>query len=560
MSTFSAKYRDKVLSQMSDNELDLLIIGGGITGAGIALDAVNRGLKVGLVEKEDFASGTSSRSTKLIHGGLRYLKQGEIKLVQEVGKERAILYKNAPHLVIPSPMLLPIYKGGTYGYWATSIGLYIYDWLAGVERKERRVMLNRERTMGYEPMLKTEGLKGAGFYYEYRTDDARLTLDIVKTAAAKGAHIVNYSEVRDFVYESGKAKGVRVKDRISGNSIEILAKCIVNATGPWVDGIRKLDGSFHGKRLFLTKGVHLVVDYNKLPVKQSAYFDTPDGRMVFVIPRGNITYVGTTDTAYHASPDSPRTTEEDRDYLLKAVNAMFPEACLEPDDVDSHWAGLRPLIYEEGKGPSELSRKDEIFLSDTGLITIAGGKLTGYRKMAEKVVDLVGRRLGLTLPACSTDQVTISGGDKNGCSSYSEHREMLIAKGMELGLKQEEAEECAHIYGSNTVNIYNWMEEMDREESASVRLIKAQLDYSMDEEMAITVKDFLVRRTGWTYFQRAKAERFWEKVLEWMSQRLNWDDKRRLREREEILAEIQQLRQLPEKEETKPAEVSKKII
>ncbi|WJH32923.1 glycerol-3-phosphate dehydrogenase/oxidase [Paenibacillus sp. CC-CFT747] len=377
------------------------------------MDAAERGLRIGLIEKKDFGSGTSSRSTKLVHGGLRYLKQGEVKLVQEVGRERTILYKNAPHLVIPAPMLLPIYKGGTYGYFMSSIGLYIYDWLAGVARKERRKMLNRTETMKSEPLLKSDGLKGGGLYFEYRTDDARLTLEIMKTASARGALAVNHTEAVRFLYKDRRVVGVEVKDRVSGESYELYAKHIVNAAGPWVDDVRRLDGSMQGKRLFLTKGVHLVIDYDKLPVKQAAYFDTPDGRMVFVIPRGSSTYVGTTDTAYDKTIETPRTTEEDRDYLLRAINSMFPSVKLTVGDVRSHWAGLRPLIYEEGKGPSELSRKDEIFHSPTGLITIAGGKLTGFRKMAEKVVDLVGERIyageGRKLPGCSTDQIVISG-------------------------------------------------------------------------------------------------------------------------------------------------------
>jgi glycerol-3-phosphate dehydrogenase len=438
--------------------------------------------------------------------------------------------------------LLPIYKGGTYGYWASSIGLYIYDWLAGVARKERRIMLNRKQTLEYEPMLKSEGLKGAGFYYEYRTDDARLTLDIMKTASAKGAKIVNYSEVKEIVYSAGKAVGVRVKDRFSGNTVEIAAKCIVNATGPWVDGIRKMDGSFSGKRLFLTKGVHLVVRREKLPVKQSAYFDTPDGRMVFVIPRGKITYIGTTDTAYHASPDRPRTTEEDRDYLLRAVNSMFPEVSLRLEDVDSHWAGLRPLIYEEGKGPSELSRKDEIFLSHSGLITIAGGKLTGFRKMAEKVVNLVGERLGTRLPACSTDQIKISGGDSLQYTTYAECRQSLVERGLALGLSPGDVEDCLDIYGTNAVHI---MEKV--EQGAS--LAEAQVQYSVDKEMAVTVKDIVVRRTGWTYFERKKAEKLWEEVLDTMAAQLGWDDQRRQREKEAMLEELRQLTELPTKDE-----------
>ncbi|WP_328591337.1 glycerol-3-phosphate dehydrogenase/oxidase [Brevibacillus migulae] len=553
--SFSALNRKRVLTDMKAQELDLLVIGGGITGAGIALDASLRGLSVGVIERNDFGSGTSSRSTKLIHGGLRYLKQGDVKLVQEVGRERAILYKNAPHLVIAAPMLLPIYKGGTYGYLASSVGLYVYDWLAGVERKERRKMLNREETLSHEPLLKREGLKGSGLYFEYRTDDARLTLDIMKTAWSQGAHIVNYAQMEEFIYRDKKAVGIKVTDRLTGESHELYAKHIVNAAGPWVDGIREKDGSLKGKRLFLTKGVHLVVAGEKLPVKQSAYFDTPDGRMVFVIPRGNITYIGTTDTAYQLDIDQPRTTEEDRDYLLGAVNAMFPEVRLGVTDVISHWAGLRPLIYEEGKGPSELSRKDEIFVSDSGLITIAGGKLTGFRKMAEKVVDLVAAQLsqnnGKRYPECATDKVIISGGERLGHAAYGDCKKQLLQQGIALGVEAQAAQEWIDTYGTNTQKIYDRLKakpasgQMYGEE----QLLQAQLHYSVVEEMTARAVDFLRLRTGWTYFHPAKAAAKAEAVIRLMGQLLDWDDTTKAQQRAEVDDLLDTIYNLPKNEQ-----------
>lgn len=556
---FSASGRRQVLENMASRELELLVIGGGITGAGIALDASERGLDVGLLEKRDFASGTSSRSTKLVHGGLRYLKQGEVKLVMEVGRERAIAYRNAPHLVVPAPMLLPIYKGGTYGYWASSIGLYIYDLLAGVARQERRRMLGREETMRREPLLKREGLKGGGLYFEYRTDDARLTLDILKTAVARGARAANYAEVRQFIYRDGKAAGVRVYDRISGETCEIYAKQIVNAAGPWVDGVRKLDGSLQGKRLFLTKGVHLVIDSAKLPVSQSAYFDTPDGRMVFVIPRGKVTYVGTTDTAYELSVDEPRTTEQDRDYLLRAVNAMFPDVRLAPDDVRSHWAGLRPLIYEEGKGPSELSRKDEVLVSDSGLLTIAGGKLTGYRKMAEKIVDLVCRKLqaasGRSYPSCSTDRIVISGGETHGFPSYGQWAAELRRRGEALGVPGATMDDWIGLYGSNTLGVLERLERIRNEDYPGLvrekteELLLAPLLYSVEEEMTVTAADYLRQRTGWTFFDFARAERESGRILAWMGALLNWSDQDRIREESRVQELLRSVRELPASDE-----------
>lgn len=553
---FSIQARAKILEEMATAELDLLVIGGGITGAGIALDASMRGLNVGLVEKSDFASGTSSRSTKLIHGGLRYLKQGEIKLVREVGRERAILYRNAPHIVTAAPMLLPIYKGGTYGYFASSLGLYLYDWLAGVERKERRRMLNREEAKQQEPLLRTEGLQGAGLYYEYRTDDARLTLDIMKTAVQHGAKVSNYAEVKSFLYRDGLVVGAVIEDRRSGRHYQLYAKQIVNAAGPWVDELRKRDGSLVGKRLFLTKGVHLVVAHERLPVKQAAYFDTPDGRMVFVIPRGRITYIGTTDTAYDLAIDAPRTTEEDRDYLLRAVNAMFPSVALTEADVLSHWAGLRPLIYEAGKGPSELSRKDEVFVSASGLITIAGGKLTGFRKMAEKVVDLVTANLsrtdGRSFPPCSTDRVVISGGERLGHASYEACKQELLTRGTDRGIDLSTVTEWIETYGSNTLEIYERYDALKRandhrtEEELALR---AQLLYSLEEEMTVTAADFLRLRTGWTYFHLQKAERMRDCVLALMGELADWEENEQHKQREEVEQLFRTIHHLPKSDQ-----------
>lgn len=381
---------------LSNTLFELLIIGGGITGAGIALDAASRGIKVALIEKNDFASGTSSKSTKLIHGGLRYLKQADFKLVREVGTERAILYKNAPHIVIPEKMLMPFTRKGTFGKTISSIGLWIYDWLAGVPKPERRKIINTKEALQFEPLLEEKGLLGAAIYYEYRTDDARLTLDVLKTAKNYGAIISNYLESTDFLYDNGTLVGTKVFDHITSESFNIHASKIINATGPWADKIIKNDYNQSETKLQLTKGVHLVVPHHKFPINQSIYFDVADGRMLFAIPRDKTTYFGTTDTEFNEYIDKPTVTIEDVNYLLKSVNNVFPKINLSKSDIISSWAGLRPLIKIDGKKSTELSRKDEIFVSESGLISIAGGKLTGYRKMAERVVNLITNKPCLT--------------------------------------------------------------------------------------------------------------------------------------------------------------------
>ena len=326
---FSNLDRKEILHDISKDTFDLIVIGGGITGAGIALDAASRGLKVLLLEKDDFASGTSSKSTKLIHGGLRYLKQFDFWLVKEVGSERAIVHKLAPHLVLPEKMLLPLIEGGSYGKWLTSIGLKVYDILAQVTGDDKRQMLEKKEALKLEPLLPKKILNGAGYYAEYRTDDARLTMENLKTSLQYGARALNYAKVVDFVYEEGKVAGTKVKDEISDEPFIVKSKYVISAAGPWVDELRIINKSKKGKRLHLTKGVHLVFPKEKLPVKQSVYFDVPDGRMIFAIPRGKVTYVGTTDTNFNLDKDHVTTDLADAIYLISAVNHMFPDINLE---------------------------------------------------------------------------------------------------------------------------------------------------------------------------------------------------------------------------------------
>ncbi len=509
-SMFSASNREAYLQRMASQELDLLVIGGGITGAGIALDAANRGLQTGLIEMQDFAEGTSSRSTKLIHGGLRYLKQGEFNLVREVGREREILHRNAPHIVIPEWMLLPIVKGGTYGKFSTSAGLLLYDYLAGVKRHERRQMLSKKETLRLEPHLRKQHLIGAGYYVEYRTDDARLTIEVLKTAVEHGATAVNHVKAEQFLYEDGIVSGVIARDCISNRTYSLCAKKIVNAAGPWVDTIRELNRSRQGKRLHLTKGVHLVLDRARAPVGRAIYFDTPDGRMIFIIPRGDKVYLGTTDTNYDGDIGGPAVTPEDVDYLIGCANHMFPSFRLRASDVEARWAGLRPLIHEDGKSPSELSRKDEIIISDSNLISIAGGKLTGFRKMAERVVDVacaqLSRETGRSFSACSTDQVPLSGGRIDRGRSYDDCRDQWIAYGEACGIPYAQSRHIIGIYGSNSPLIFDEAKNCAQEaaEHAIAPALYASLRYSARHEMAVDADDYLNRRTGYAYFDIAK--------------------------------------------------------
>lgn len=521
--SFSARNRAQYLQQLQNDTFDLLVIGGGITGAGIALDAVTRGLKVCLIEKSDFASGTSSRSTKLIHGGLRYLKQLELGIVREVGQERAILYKNAPHIVIPERMLLPIVEGGSLGKYSTSLGLYVYDRLAGVEKEERRNMLSKEETLKKEPLLNQAILKGGGMYVEYRSDDARLVIEVMKTAVERGALCLNYVAFRSFTHnDKNQVNGAVAEDVLTGEKIQIRSKKIINACGPWVDEIRKEDQSLKKKRLHLTKGIHVVVPKEKLPIQQSVYFDVQDGRMVFAIPRGKIVYIGTTDTNYKEDTDFPFASKEDVEYVLAAANHMFPSIRLTKEDVISTWAGLRPLIHEDGKNPSDLSRKDEIFISDSNLISIAGGKLTGFRKMAERSVNVVCKQLkleeGRQFAPCTTASIPLSGGDLN--KSPEEY-----AKDLQEDFKQFFVEDILDLvlkYGSNTVAILALAQT-----NFNNQLLPAEAEYCLEHEMTASLADFVIRRSGRLYFerpaiaaQRATLDQYFQEQLGYTGQQM----------------------------------------
>lgn len=544
---FSEETRVNNLKKMSEKELDILVIGGGITGAGIVLDGVTRGLDMGMVEMRDFGSGTSSRSTKLVHGGLRYLQQFEVKTVAEVGQERAVVYENAPQITTPLKMVLPFYKGGTFGPLTTAIGLDMYDFLARVKRSERKFMLNKEESLKREPLIRAEGLKGTGVYVEYRTDDSRLTLETIKKASELGAHVANYTKVTKLLYshETGQVIGVRALDLVNKVEYPIYAKRVVNAAGPWVDNIREMDNSKKGKYLHLTKGVHLVFDGKRFSLKNAMYFDTPfkDKRMMFAIPREEKVYVGTTDTFYDKDQREPGVTMEDVTYILNAVNQVFDIEPLTLADIESSWSGVRPLIHEEGKSPSEISRKDEIFHSETGLYSIAGGKLTGYRKMAEEIVDKVLKDLsqneGYTYVPCATKHLTLSGGDVGGGDGFAEFKARHIELGVnEYGLTAEEADKLVQRYGSNVTAVYNYLDQ--NQETRLPRIEAAMLQYGLEHEMTIHPIDFLLRRSSYMLFNMARCQEIYQDVINEMATYYDWSEEYQEQMIEETETEIKQ--------------------
>ena len=490
-----------------------------------------RGLKTVLVDMQDFSAGTSSRSTKLIHGGLRYLKQFEVQMVREVGRERAIVYENGMHVTTPERMLLPIYKGGQLGRVSTSFGLRLYDVLAGVPHKERRRMLSVQETLEKEPLLRKEGLLGSGYYVEYRTDDARLTIEVAKKAIEHGAELMNYLKVIEFTYHENQVNGVIVEDQLTGESFRIQAKKTVNATGPWVDEVRELDQSKTGPTLKQTKGVHIVIDRNRFPIQQAVYFGTSDGRMLFAIPRGEKSYIGTTDTFYQEDVQSPKITKEDYMYLLQEVNQQF-QIQLKQTDIESSWAGIRPLISGKGRNPSEISRKDEIWHSASGMLSIAGGKLTGYRKMAERVVDEIcdfyKREFDIAYSHCQTEKLAISGGEFRSVAEYEIALQMLIKQGTEIGLNQLVAKQLASTYGKNTGKLFSFiLEQKQRTVYGMPVHLAAMLQYAIEDEQIVSPVDFLVRRTGMVLFDIEEAQKWRIPIMNYMQDTFLWSTSER---------------------------------
>lgn len=530
---FSGKTRQENIETMKQTQLDLLIIGGGITGAGITLEAGAKGMSNGLIEMQDFAAGTSSRSTKLIHGGLRYLKQFEVELVADVSKEREIIYNNASHIVKPAPMTLPIYDepGASFDSFSSKVALKLYDELSDVQEEYKYYFLDREGTLNREPGLNQEGLLESGIYLDYTSDDARLTLELLKKAHEFGSLIANYVRAVGFIYDSEEQIcGVKAEDVLTGEVFDIQATVVINATGPWSDTIRKMSLPESESLMRPTKGVHLVVDKKRLPVNGPVYTDTglQDNRMIFIVPRRDKTYFGTTDTDYQGDIADPKVTDEDVEYLLKAVNLRFPGVHLTEEDIEASWAGLRPLISEgKGKDPSAVSRGSSLKESSDGLMTIAGGKLTDYRRMAEGSIDLIEQRLkekiGKEYPEVETKTIRLSGGDIPLGDGFGEYVVELSAKGVELGLSKLEAIRLVEWYGSNAEIIFNETEPFTELHGLSAGEGLA-LKYSLEHEMTLTPTDYFARRTDTLLFDHPHLLEIKEAVINVMADFYQWDE------------------------------------
>ena len=537
-SPFSPETREANLAALRSADLDLLVIGGGITGAGVARDAALRGLRVALIERLDWAAGTSSRSSKLIHGGVRYLEQGDVGLVREAATERSVLRRLAPHLALPVRLVMPTYSRA--GHAKLGLGLWTFERIATVAPEERHAMWSREEVLAREPTLDGTRLHGAATFVEYLTCDARLVLETVLGAHAAGALCVNHVEATEIA--GGK---VAVRDRLTGRTLHARSAVVVNAAGPWVDEVRRRAGALAGARLHLTRGIHLVVPHARLPVRHVVVMQARDRRAVFAVPRGEVTYLGTTDTDHGPPTDHPVVPGEDADYLLEAANRTFAGPPLTRADVVGTWAGLRPLLHEEGKRPSEISRKDEIMVSDTGLVSVAGGKLTTHRRMAERVVDLVLRRLDHGAGACRTDTEPLPNGEL-APDALARLEATIRERLPHLG--PQGAERLIRLHGAGCTRL---LARVDARSEAGelvpgLALVpRAEIEQVIEEEMALTLEDILERRTRVLLFDREQGLGGAEAVAAIAASRLGWNAARTAAELEAYRRLAASLRRFP---------------
>lgn len=468
----SKKMRAGRIDRLADGALEVLVIGGGIVGAGIARDAAMRGLRVGLVEQYDFASGTSSRTSRLLHGGLRYLAQGRLKLVYQASHEKRILHRIASHLADPLPFLFPTYRGTQWPLWKMRIGVKLYDLLCGGQNLGPSSGLGRDATLGLLPGLAEKSLTGAVRYFDGLTNDARLTLDTLRSAVGHGAVAVNYCRVEEVVPGASGWIG-HVRDAESDRVFQVRSRSVVNATGPW--GSRLPPSRL---QLRLTKGVHLVLDRVRLPVPDAVVM-TDEGRILFAIPWGERVILGTTDTDYDGPIEAVRAEPSDVAYILDIANRCFPKAGLAPADMLSSWAGLRPLLADKRGGPSDISRAHSIAMGEPGWLDVAGGKLTTYRLIAEEAVDRLVAFLDVKAPRCAT--------------------------ALEPLLPSPDA-----THGSAIV---------PPEPSAEL------VEHYCENEWAVHLADVMIRRTSWHYYRKDRLD-LADRVAGWMAATLGWDPAR----------------------------------
>jgi glycerol-3-phosphate dehydrogenase len=545
-SLFSAQTRRADLDALAAAPVDLLVIGAGITGAGIARDAALRGIRTALVDAGDFGGGTSSRSTRLVHGGLRYLEHGWVRLVFEASRERHVLLRIAPHLVRPMAFLFPVHAGGRVGRWKLAAGLWLYDLLAVFRNVRPHRTLSRRAVQQAEPQLRSQGLRGGAVYYDAYCDDARLVLANARAARRSGALVTSYAAVVSFEKAGGQLRGAVLHDAVDGRRLTVHARVIVNATGPWTDAVRQLDEPGAQPLLRPTKGVHVAVPRQRIGNTGALTMTSPvDGRVMFILPWEDVTVVGTTDTDYAGDPAAVTPTADDVTYLLRSANAVFPDARLALGDVIAAWAGLRPLLRDGTEGTTAaVPREHRISESAAGLLTIAGGKLTTYRAMAAELVDVVAAKLhridGRHVPGRAPTAVDpLPGGEVADL-------ELLVRELVKERVPERVARHLVDTYGSEAMAVANLAA---RDNALAEPLIpgasilRAEVVYQARREMALSVSDVMIRRTHMFHGYAGQGTEVTPVVAGLLAQELGWDAAREASSLAAYLAEVQRMRQ-----------------
>jgi len=513
--------RAKAIRALASPQFDVVVIGGGITGAGVARDAARRGFRTALIERDDFAAGTSSRSSRLVHGGVRYLEHGWFHLVFEASRERRRLLDNAPHLVQPLRFTWPVYEDQRLAKWEIGAGLLLYDVLALYQNVGKHKRLTAERVGEREPGLLTDGLRGGAVYWDAATDDARLTLANALDAESAGAALLNHAEVTGLTQARRRVSGVVVRDRISGQTIRVRSHVVVNATGPWSDDVRAWEDSAAPAGVRGTKGVHLLVPRDRVRNEGAITLLHPeDQRVMFVLPAGAYAIIGTTDTPTNADPDEVRANTADVAYLLGAVNHFFHKAALTPSDVITAWAGIRPLAASKGgAAPSSQSREHDIDVGAGGVIAVSGGKLTTYRAMAEEIVDLVAEHLDRRGDKSDTAHAPLPGGDL-------EDMDETIALAVDACTDRRIAARLVHAYGSGWRSVWNLGEaapHLCSRIAPGSDAIRGEVVHAARHEHARTLSDVLIRRTHVAFETRDHGLDSAEDTAVLMGRELGWD-------------------------------------
>ncbi|HKL27512.1 MAG TPA: FAD-dependent oxidoreductase [Desulfuromonadales bacterium] len=523
--------RQQLIAALQKNRtFDLLVIGGGATGCGVALDAASRGLQTVLVEKNDFAEGTSSRSTKLLHGGVRYLEmavkrldRNQYHLVRDGLRERGILLRNAPHLAARLPLVTPLYKWYEVPY--IFAGLKLYDLLAGSRSIGHSRLVGRKKSLSRYPLLKAEGLKAAVLYYDGQFHDARMAVTLAGTAHQQGATVANHLEVLALLKQNGKVCGARVRDHLGGGEFAIHARGVVNATGPFADRVRQMDDPGAQPILKASSGIHIVLDKRFAPPQTGVMIpETEDGRILFILPWEGHALVGTTDEPAAIS-DHPRPQAEEIRYLLRHISTYFDTVATDAD-IRSAWSGLRPLVFDpETTDTAKLTRDHIIEVSTAKLLTIAGGKWTTYRKMAQETVDHALATFGLdAAKSCHTDRLPLL-----GAANFKPAGTEELAK--TYGLDADIAHHLHHAYGDQASKVAELARQgLGRRLHAEHPFLQAEVLYAVRHEFAQRPLDVLVRRTALALVDNQAAQMALPRVIELMAEELAWDEKRQKQE------------------------------